>query len=180
MWCIPYVWIKSFGILYNRRKYKNTFIFIFRFLWSDPCYIFMPYNTINWSKKWQMIFNPSKCYTLRITKGKQSVIYPYHMEGQVLESVNNPYLGVELSSTLSWDTHIGNILTKVNKSLGFIQRNLGRCLSHKYQATSLPQPCNTAPHLEYASSVWDPHLQKHIYQIEMVQRRATQFIKHKY
>jgi hypothetical protein len=36
------------------------------------------------------------------------------MEGKVLESVNNnPYLGVELSSTLSWDTHIGNILTKV-------------------------------------------------------------------
>jgi hypothetical protein len=35
------------------------------------------------------------------------------MEGKVLESVNNsPYLGVELSSTLSWDTHIGNILTK--------------------------------------------------------------------
>ena len=30
------------------------------------------------------------------------------MEGQVLESVNNnPFLGVELSSTLSWDTHIG-------------------------------------------------------------------------
>jgi hypothetical protein len=42
-----------------------------------------------------MIFNPSKCYTLRITKGKQPVIYPYHMEGQVLESVNNnPHLGV--------------------------------------------------------------------------------------
>jgi hypothetical protein len=48
---------------------------------------------VNWSKKWQMIFNPSKCYTLRITKGKQPVIYPYHMEGPVLESVNNnPYL----------------------------------------------------------------------------------------
>ena len=54
---------------------------------------------VNWSKKWQMIFNPSKCYTFRITKGKQPVIYPFHIEGQVLESVNNnPYLGVELSS----------------------------------------------------------------------------------
>jgi hypothetical protein len=29
---------------------------------------------VNWSKKWQMTFNPSKCYTLRITKGKQPVI----------------------------------------------------------------------------------------------------------
>jgi hypothetical protein len=38
---------------------------------------------------------------------------------KVLESVNNnPYLGVELSSTLSWDTHIGKILTKANTSGG--------------------------------------------------------------
>ena len=69
---------------------------------------------------------------LRITKGKQPVIYPYHMEGQVLESVNNnPYLGVELSSTLSWDTHIGNILTKANRSLRFIRRNVPQISSDK-------------------------------------------------
>jgi hypothetical protein len=36
------------------------------------------------------------------------------------------------------------------------------------------------PHLEYASSTWDPHLQKHIQQIEMVQRRAARFIKSNY
>ena len=133
---------------------------------------------VNWSKKWQMIFNPSKCYTLRITKGKQPVIYPYHMEGQVLESVNNnPYLGVELSSTLSWDTHIGKILTKANRSLGFIRRNLGRCPTNIKRQAYLSL---VRLHLEYASSVWDPHLQKHIYQIEMVQRRAARFIKHEY
>jgi hypothetical protein len=64
------------------------------------------------------------------------------MEEKVLESVNNnPYLGVELSSTLSWDTHIGNILTKV---FG-IHTAKFRQMSHKYQATSLPQPCKTAP-----------------------------------
>ena len=133
---------------------------------------------VNWSKKWQMIFNPSKCYTLRITKGKQPVIYPYHMEGQVLESVNNnPYLGVELSSTLSWDTHIGKILTKANRSLGFIRRNLGRCPTNIKRQAYLSL---VRPHLEHTSSVWDPHLQKHIYQIEMVQRRAARFIKHEY
>jgi hypothetical protein len=49
------------------------------------------------------------------------------MEGQVLESVyNNPYLGVEVSSTLSWDTHIGNILAKANRYLEgfFVHRDL--------------------------------------------------------
>ena len=36
------------------------------------------------------------------------------------------------------------------------------------------------PHLEYASSTWDPHLQKHIQQIDMVQRRAARVVKSNY
>ena len=94
------------------------------------------------------------------------------MEGQVLESVNNnPYLGVELSSTLLWDTHIGNILTKANTS---------GIYTAKYRQMSQAYLSLVRPHLEYTSSVWDLHLQKHIYQIEMVQRRAARFIKHEY
>ena len=34
--------------------------------------------------------------------------------------------------------------------------------------------------LEYASSVWDPHLRKDIHHLEMVQRRAARFIKRDY
>ena len=33
------------------------------------------------------------------------------------------------------------------------------------------------PHLEYASPVWDPWIDKHIKQIEDVQRRAARFVK---
>ena len=32
------------------------------------------------------------------------------------------------------------------------------------------------PHLEYANSVWNSHLQKHITAIENVQRRASKLI----
>ena len=79
--------------------------------------------------------------------------------------------------SLSWDTRIGKILTKANRSLGFIRRNLGRCPTNIKRQAYLSL---VRPHLEYASSVWDPHLQKHIYQIERVQRRAARFIKHEY
>jgi hypothetical protein len=62
-------------------------------------------------------------------------------------------------------------------SLTIIRRNLGRCPTNIKRQAYLSL---VRPHLEYASSVWDPHLQIHIYQIEMVQRRAARFLKHKY
>ena len=33
------------------------------------------------------------------------------------------------------------------------------------------------PHLEYASQVWDPWMDKHVKQIEAVQRRSARFVK---
>ena len=36
------------------------------------------------------------------------------------------------------------------------------------------------PHLEYSSSVWDPHTRKKIHAIEMVQRRAARYVKRNY
>ena len=135
-------------------------------------------TVVNWTKKWQMIFNPSKCYVLQIARVRALISYPYHMDGHVLETVShNPYLGVELTNTLSWDTHIQKIIGKANRSLGFLRRNLGKCPTNIKRQVYLGL---VRPHLEYASSVWDPHLQKHIYQLEMVQRREARFIRHEY
>lgn len=133
---------------------------------------------ISSTNKWQMTFNASKCFVLRITNKRTIVDYNYTMHGQQLKKVShNPYLGVELSSNLSWDHHINNITAKANRSLAFIRRNLGNCPEtiKKQAYVTLVRP-----HVEYASSVWDPHLQKHIQQIEMIQRRSARFIKRSY
>ncbi|EDO30168.1 predicted protein, partial [Nematostella vectensis] len=67
---------------------------------------------------------------------------------------SHPYLGVELSSNLNWNTHVTNIVGKANKSLGFIRRNLGACpdFVRERAYTTLVRP-----RVEFASSVWDPH-----------------------
>ena len=133
---------------------------------------------VNWTKTWQMIFNPLKCYVLKITKKKKTVDFDYNINRQTSETMtSNPYLGAELTNTMSWDKQVQKVVEKGNKALGFIRRNVGSCPEEVKKQAYLAL---VRPHLEYASSAWDPHLQKHIQQIEMVQRRAARFIKSNY
>ncbi|XP_071142080.1 uncharacterized protein [Mytilus edulis] len=120
-----------------------------------------------------MTFHPAKCYTLRVSRKKNPTIEEYEMMGQQISTVHQyPYLGVELSEDLSWDPHIIKVITKSNRVLGFLRRNIWKCPQYiKTQAyTSLVRP-----HLEYASTVWDPYRKHHIDSLEMVQRRAARF-----
>ena len=49
----------------------------------------------------------------------------YTLEGMVLENVDNiKYLGVTITCDLRWNTHISNICTKANRTLGFLMRTL--------------------------------------------------------
>jgi hypothetical protein len=123
-------------------------------------------------------FQLSKMLCSKDYKKKKTVDFDYTINGHILERVtSNPYIGAELTNTMSWDKQVPKVATKGNKALGFIRRNVGSCPEEvKKQAYLAP----VRPHLEYASSVWDPHLQKHIQQIEMVQRRAARFIKSNY
>ena len=79
--------------------------------------------------------------------------------GKVLDSViHHPYLGVnELSRTLDWSHHVNNKVMKANRSLGVLRRNLGSCPEGVKEAA---YKALARPHVEYGSSVWDPHLKK--------------------
>ena len=87
------------------------------------------------------------------------------------------YLGVDISSGLSWNSHIDRITGNANSTLGFLKR---------YIKTKLLKVRETAyntlvrPKLEYASPIWDPHTKDKISQIEKVQRRAAQWTTSNY
>ena len=66
-----------------------------------------------------------KCTVLRASCSKSLVEYKYTIHGEPFAAVHHhKYLGVELSSDLSWDVHINGIIGKANRSLDFIRRNL--------------------------------------------------------
>ena len=87
----------------------------------------------------------------------------YTLKGTVLENVDNiKYLGVTITNDLKWNTHISNICTKANRTLGFLRRTLFSCPRNVKEAAYKGM---VRPILEYGSSVWDPHpdkLQKEI------------------
>ena len=76
------------------------------------------------------------------------------LERTVIENVESiKYLGVTIANDLRWNTHVSNIFTKANRTLGFLIRNLYACPQEVKEAAykGLMRPV-----LEYTGSVWDP------------------------
>jgi hypothetical protein len=133
---------------------------------------------VNWCKSNQMSLNAQKCNIMSVTRLHHPSLFDYIMNDIALARVNvYKYLGIHITSDLSWDTHINYVCSQANRALGFVRRQLGKCaVDVKLKAyTTLVRP-----HLEYASCSWDPHTDSHADQIEMVQHRAARFILGRY
>ena len=108
-----------------------------------------------WVRKWGMRFQPVKCNMMQITRTRIKKIHvSYTLEGTVLKNVESiKYLGVTIINDLRWNTHVRNICTKANRTLGFLRRNLYACPQEVKEAAYKGLVC---PVLEYIGSVWDP------------------------
>ena len=124
-----------------------------------------------WEAQWDMEFNPGKCQVLHITRARNPIKSTYTMHSKTLQSVSSTrYLGVDLSTNLSFNTHINRITSNASKSLGFIKRNSK--IKHK-GVREAAYKIIVPPQLEYASTAWSPYTQNYTQKIEMVQRRAA-------
>ena len=78
-----------------------------------------------WESHWDMEFNPSKCQVVRVATAKEVIKSVYTLHGQVLEVVTSArYFGVDISSGLTWDSHIDLITGKANGTLEYIRLNI--------------------------------------------------------
>ncbi len=131
-----------------------------------------------WESLWDMSFNPSKCQCIHITKRRTVIDTHYLLHSTQLESVTSAkYLGITFSNDLTWNNQIDNITKKENQTLGFLRRNIK---VHSEPLKSTAYKTLVRPQLEYCSSVWSPHTETAINQIESVQRRAARWVKRDY
>ena len=76
-----------------------------------------------WSHRKNIRFNTSKCKVLTVTRKKTPIAFDYTLDGTALTRVSEEKdLGVIITSTLSWDSHIHTITAKANKLLGLLKR----------------------------------------------------------
>ncbi|KAI8478115.1 hypothetical protein Bbelb_441540, partial [Branchiostoma belcheri] len=91
-------------------------------------------------------------------KGKHNIIpinYSYTLHGSPLAKVSKAkYLGVTITSNLSWNPHVDNVTAKANRTLGMLRRNLRIASAEAKQRAYMAL---VRPTLEYACPVWDPH-----------------------
>ena len=131
-----------------------------------------------WEDKWGMSFNPSKCNIIRISRKRKNLDKDYYLKNEKLEVVKTAtYLGVNIADNLTWHSQITKAAAKGNRALGFVRRNI-KTRSKKTKVRAYETLVR--PILEYCSTVWDPHQNTLIYDIERVQRRAARYATHTY
>ena len=74
---------------------------------------------------------------------------------------------------MQWSHHITNISNKASEVLNFLRRNLYRRSNDVKAAAYL---AIVRPLMEYASAVWDPHLNVYINMLEKIQKRAPRWV----
>ena len=90
--------------------------------------------------------------------------------GNTLNKVSSfKYLGVWIAKDLSWSKHVSEICFKAKKIIGlcrqYYQHSNTDTLKQLYISS-------VRPHLEYATAVWDPHLQKDVNKLKKVKTFA--------
>jgi hypothetical protein len=148
-----------------------------------------------WQYHWMPIVNNCRITSLQWTEARLGRWYSIHQNamywGYIIQMETSHHISLPHWRAGTWDsqpqflprsrthqhTFMGYTHQQANTSLRFLRRRLGSCpINIKRQAyLGLARP-----HLEYASSVWDPYHQKHIHQLEMVQWRSARFIGHMY
>ena len=89
---------------------------------SKSSNIFLYYKLAQWEQQWGMQFHPSKYNSLSVTRSKTPFKYNYILKEHTLEPVDTAkYLGIAISSNMTWNTHINNITSKAQKLLGFLE-----------------------------------------------------------
>ena len=133
-------------------------------------------SALQWCDTWLSFLNLPKCHYSTIGHSSSSTEYYFSSENEanmISMVVEEKDLGVVFDKDLKFTSHVNQIVMKANRVLGIIKRTFA---SRDANTIRLLYVTLVHPILDYASTVWNPHLMKNIRKLEAVQRRATKLI----
>ena len=118
--------------------------------------------------------NSNKTKALLVSRKRKPPALALRLNDCAIEQVEPyKYLGVLISSDLSWSLHINRVCSRAKQLVGFLYRHLRladpRCICRIYQAIMLPI-------LNYCSVVWDPYHSTYIDKLERAQHFAARVV----
>lgn len=127
-----------------------------------------------WSDTWLLKFHPEKCKHMHIGGQGQETDTSYTLWDTVLQKCDHEKdIGVIVDNELTFDRHITEKVKKANSTFASLRRSF-QFMNVK---TFIPvYKSLVRSHLDYASSIYSPHLMRHVEEIESVQRRSTKQI----
>ena len=127
-------------------------------------------NMDTWTHHNNIHFNASKCKALTITWKKSLLNFIYKLDNVELQHVyTEKDVEVNITNSLTWDTHIHAITAKANKLLGLLKHT---CPLSNYVSARCPLYLGLVKsQLSYTTQVWSPDKIALKTQIERVQRR---------
>ena len=131
----------------------------------------------DWSESNHFRLDEKKCKELRIDfKKHRSVFPPIQVNGKPLELVEEAkLLGLTITSTLKWNKHVNNIISKSSKRI-YLLVQLKRAKVPNKEIVNFYTIC-IRPILEYASTVFHYSLPKYLSdELERVQKRALRIV----
>ena len=133
-------------------------------------------NMEHWSKVNNIYFNASKCKALSVTRKRKPLCYSYNLDGvHLTRAAEVKDLGVTITSSLSWDTHIHDIVAKANNLPRLLKKTCPLLTDVNVRRT-LYLSLVKSHQLSYPTQVWSPKQYSLKAKIERVQRRATRWI----
>lgn len=135
----------------------------------------------NWCIENGLELNIKKCSTMTFTRKPQSTThqYIYTLNGLSLPKVSTcKDLGITFDSKLTFEPHFINITSRAYKMLGFISRSLNKFRLMSTYNTLYNTYVRSI--IEYCSTVWNPHYDIYIQEIERIQKRFTRMIYRKF
>ena len=134
-------------------------------------------SLVEWSEKWLLKFNNSKCKVLHLGKNNPCYQYTIHEESMVsylAVTTCEKDLGVHIDPFLNFNEHVNYIVNKSRSLSGLIMR----VITFKTPEIMVPLfKSLIRPILEYANAVWCPYKRMHIDIIEKIQRHYTKRVE---